>query len=303
MDSFNQQFLYSISIIILGYLLKRFDIVREREGEGLTRIVLNVTLPCLLIVSFSEIALDPSLFLLVFIAMANGLFMAAVGLFVFRKENAKTKGMLAMMLPGFNIGLFAFPLVEGIWGSKGLKYFGMFDAGNAMVLFGLTYIIAAYFAAENSKPDFRRIAIKISTSIPLLTYIIVSVLNIADVQLPNLVLDVSGIIADANMPLSLLILGIYLNLQFDKSNLKLVGKFLALRYTLGLALGLLLFWLLPFEDMFRYTLLICFILPTATTSLAYSVEFKYDTKLVGTIANMTIIISFILLWLIANLIL
>ncbi|SDK27425.1 AEC family transporter [Sediminibacillus albus] len=303
MDSFNQQFLYSITIIVLGYILKRFDIIREREGEGLTRIVLNVTLPCLLIVSFSEIVIDPSLFLLVIIAIVYGGFMAAIGAIVFRKEDQRTKGMLLMTLPGFNIGLFAFPLVEGIWGSEGLKYFGMFDAGNAFVIFGLNYVIATYFASGDIKPDFKAMSSKIFQSIPLMTYILVCTINLIGLQLPGFALDVAGTIAQANMPLSLLILGIYLNLQFDKSNLKIIMKFLAFRYVSGIIIGFALFWLLPYEDMFKYTLLIALILPTAATSLAYSVEFRYDTKFVGTIANMTIIISFGILWLIANLVL
>lgn len=300
MDGFNQQFLYSISIIIVGYILKRFDVIREREGEGLTRIVLNVTLPCLLIVSFSEITIDPSLFLLVIISVGYGVLMALIGLFVFRNEQTQTKGMLAMMLPGFNIGLFVFPLVEGIWGTEGLKYFGMFDAGNAFILFGVNYIIASYFAPGDIKLDYKQMAVKITKSIPLMTYVLVCSINLIGLQLPNLVLDVSGIISQANMPLSLLLLGIYLNLRFDKSNLKLLTKFIALRYVIGLTVGLLLFWLLPYEDMFKYTILICLILPTATTSLAYSVQFNYDTKFVGTISNITIIISFVLLWVIAN---
>ncbi|WP_371069670.1 AEC family transporter [Sediminibacillus sp. JSM 1682029] len=303
MDSFNQQFLYSISIIILGYILKRFDIIREREGEGLTRLVLNVTLPCLLIVSFSEIVIDPSLFLLVIIAFVYGCFMAFLGSFVFRNESSLNKGMLLMTLPGFNIGLFAFPLVEGIWGSEGLKYFGMFDAGNAFVIFGLNYMVATYFASGDVKPDFKAMTTKIFKSIPLMTYILVCTINLLGLKLPDFALGVAGTISQANMPLSLLILGIYLNLQFDKSNLKIISKFLIFRYATGIAVGSCLFWLLPFDDLFKYTLLIALILPTAATSLAYSVEFRYDTKLVGTIANITIIISFVLLWLIANLVL
>lgn len=262
--------------------------------------MLNVTLPCLLIVSFSEITIDPSLFLLVIISVGYGVLMALIGLFVFRNEQTQTKGMLAMMLPGFNIGLFVFPLVEGIWGTEGLKYFGMFDAGNAFILFGVNYIIASYFAPGDIKLDYKQMAVKITKSIPLMTYVLVCSINLIGLQLPNLVLDVSGIISQANMPLSLLLLGIYLNLRFDKSNLKLLTKFIALRYVIGLTVGLLLFWLLPYEDMFKYTILICLILPTATTSLAYSVQFNYDTKFVGTISNITIIISFVLLWVIAN---
>ncbi|WP_407270923.1 AEC family transporter [Radiobacillus sp. PE A8.2] len=303
MDSFNQQFIYSISIILLGYLLKRFDIIREREGEGLTRIVLNVTLPCLIIFSFSDMKIDLSLILLPLIAILYGLLVTSIGLFVFKAEQAHVKGMLLMMIPGFNIGLFAFPLIEGIWGLEGLKYFGMYDAGNAMINFGLCYIIAAYFSQGDVQPDWRQIAKKITRSIPLVTYLIACLIAIIGWKLPSTVLEVSGIISQANMPLCLLLLGIYLNFRFDKRNIQLITKFLSIRYFFGLVIGLSLFWLLPVDDMFRYTLLVSFILPTSTASIAYSVEFGYDTKFVGTISNLTMIISFILVWITANLLL
>lgn len=302
MDNFNEQFLFSISIIALGYILKRFDIIREREGEGMTRIVLNVTLPCLIIVSFSDMVIQPSLLFLSLVAVIYGVFIALVGLFVFRGNQRQTKGMMTMVLPGFNIGLFAFPLVEGIWGTEGLKYFGMFDVGNSLVVFGVSYIIATYFAAGDVKPDYRQVGKKISKSIPLLTYVGVMMLTLFNLRLPEYVLDVSGIISQANMPLSLLVLGIYLNFQFDKSNLKLVGKYLAYRYGIGLAVGLGFFWLLPMGEMVRYTLLVGLLLPITTTTLAYSVEFGYNTRLIGTLSNMTMIISFILLWIVANLV-
>ena len=43
-------------------------------------------------------------------------------------------------------------------------------------------------------------------------------------------------------------------------------------------------------------MLIGFILPISFTVIPYSVEFGYDTKFVGTVNNLTIVISFLLMW-------
>ncbi len=211
--------------------------------------------------------------------------------------------MLGMMVPGFNIGLFAYPLVEGIWGKEGLKYFGMFDMGNALIVFGLTYLIASFYSNEQATFNVKDVMLKMSRSIPLLTYIIVCIVSLAGLKLPAIVLDISEIISKANMPLSLLLLGIYLNFTFDKSYLQRIGKYLALRYVVGLGIGLLLFYFLPFENMFKYTILIGLILPMSVATLAYSVQFGYDEKFVGTVSNVTILISFVLLWGIGNILL
>lgn len=156
MSSFNSQFLYSITIILLGYILKRTNLLQQKDGEALARIIFNITMPCLIIVTFSSIKIDGSLILLLVIGIVYGLLLAAVGIFVFRKDERKVKGMLTMMIPGFNIGMFAYPLVEGIWGKEGLKYFGMFDVGNAFVIFVLCYVIGSYYSGDDIDIEFKR---------------------------------------------------------------------------------------------------------------------------------------------------
>ncbi|MFC0526032.1 AEC family transporter [Pontibacillus salicampi] len=296
MESFNSQFLYSILIIALGYVLKRSNLIQERDGEGLSRIVFNITLPSLLIITFHDITIDTSLILLIIIAIVYGVAQAVLGLIVFRDKSQRTKGMLSMMVPGFNIGLFAFPLVEAIWGQEGLKYFGMFDFGNALIVFGVVYVLGSYFADENERKDLRDVMKKVSKSVPLLTYIIVCTMNFTNIPVPGAILEVAGTISVANMPLSLLLLGIYLNFSFAKGSFATIAKLLSLRYIVGLAVGVALFFLLPFEDMFKYTLLMALVLPISMSVLPYSVEFNYDQRFVGTVSNMTIVISFFLLW-------
>ncbi|HWJ78810.1 MAG TPA: AEC family transporter, partial [Niallia sp.] len=148
MDSFNMQFLYCIFIISLGYILKRGNIIKEKDGEGLSRIIFNLTLPSIIIVTFSDITLESSLFLLIFIGFLYGVLIGFFGLFVFRKKQRNIKGMLGMMVPGLNIGLFAYPLVEAIFGKAGITYFGMLDVGNAFIVFGLSYLIGSFYSKE-----------------------------------------------------------------------------------------------------------------------------------------------------------
>ncbi|RCW71947.1 AEC family transporter [Saliterribacillus persicus] len=300
MDSFNLQFLISIAIIALGYLLKRTNIVKESDGEGVARIIFNFTLPCLIIVTFQDIVFVPSLFYLIVIGIVYGIVAGFLGLWVFRNNSKDAKGMFGMMIPGLNIGLFAYPLVEGIFGFEGLKYFGMFDVGNSFIVFGLIYIIAGYYSGGMGTLDARSVLFKLTRSIPLQTYIIVSILRLFEISLPSFVTEVSSVISGANMPLSLLLLGIYLNFSFAKGYGKLLMKFLITKYSIGLTLGISAYIFLPMEEMFRFTLLIGFILPTSVSVLPYALMFGYNQRLVGTASNITMIISFFLVWIIVN---
>lgn len=302
MSSFNEQFIYAMIIIIIGYTLKRFNILKEEDGESLARIIFNITLPALIIVSFSGITIEPSLFLLIIIGFLYGTAIAFLSLLVFKKETRSIKGMTAMLVAGFNIGLFAYPLVAGIWGKKGVQYFGMFDVGNALVIFGVVYLMGSHFSSDDSDLRLGSIAKKLTRSIPLMTYVIVCTLVIIGFQIPSFIIDISEIISAANMPLSFLTLGIYLSFSMKREFYNRIMKILAFRYGIGLILGLILFFTLPFGELFRYTILLGFILPIPLSVLPYAVEFDYDRKFVGTTANITIMLSFFLLWAIANII-
>ena len=288
----------------MGYLLKRLNILKETDGATISRIIFNITLPALVIVSLNSVKIEASLIMLPIIVALFGILSFILAYFVFRKEDKELKGTLMMLASGYNVGLFIFPIVEAIWGAEGLLYFGMFDVGNSILVFGLVYIIGSYFSEEGLTLKPITILKKFSKSIPFMSYVIMSILNFSGIHLPSTVIDVANIISKANMPLSLLLLGLYLNFSFEKKYIRPIAKFLVFRYGLGLIVGLTLYYTLPVNEMFKNTLLLGFILPIGLAVIPYAVEFKYKTTLlIGTISNICIMISIVLLYVFANFIL
>lgn len=302
MSAFNQQFVTSVLIIGLGYVLTRIGLLKESDGSIISRIVFNLTLPALIIVSFHDMNFELTLIVLVILGFVFGVILAIVGIFVFKNEPQSLKGMLVMMLPGMNIGLFAYPLVEGIWGLDGIKYFGMLDAGNAFIVFGLTYLLGSYYVNTENRLTLGQSLKKLTNSVPLMMYIIVFFINILNIPIPSFIIEASSTISLANMPLSLLLLGLYLNFNFDRQYKKLLVKYVSLRYGVSILIALLIYFFLPVSNMIRATLVIGLCLPIPLSLIPYAEEFKYDKRFVGVVSNTTMLISFFLIWLIANLI-
>lgn len=291
----------SMLIIILGYTFKKLNIVKDQDGDSISRLIFNITLPSLIIVTFNSIKVDSSLILIAMVSMLFGFFMTGVGIFVFRKEETKLRGTFSMLIPAFNVGLFAYPIVQSIWGDKALKYFGMFDMGNSIVTFGMCYLIAAYFSSGDVKSQSKDILIKLVTSIPLMSYIITLAVNLAGFHYPSPIISICSTLSKANMPLSLLLLGICLNFSIEKSYYKNMIKVILVRYGIGLIVGALLFsTLVTYNSLFRYTLIIGLTLPMAMAVVPYSVQFGYDKKLVGTMCSISIVLSFLLTWIIIS---
>ncbi|MDM5327669.1 AEC family transporter [Neobacillus sp. CF12] len=302
----NQEFLYIIIIIAFGYLLKKLNILQEKDGEVISKIIFKITLPALVLVTFDSVKIETSLILLPVIVLVYGIITALLGLFFFKNEERELKGSLLMLSSGFNVGLFAFPLVYAIWGIEGLTYFSMFDVGASFVVFGISFILGSYFSAEGLTLNPLEILKKLCKSIPLMTYIIASILNFSHIQLPDTIINVASTISGANIPLSLLLLGLFLNFKFDKQFIKPMLKFLTFRYGLGLTVGLVLYFILPYDIMLRSTILIGLLLPVAASALTFAVEFRYSstsTRFIATMSNITILVSIVILYIFANFIL
>ncbi|WP_156291313.1 AEC family transporter [Oceanobacillus salinisoli] len=299
----NQEFLYIIAIIALGYFLKRIHVLQEKDGEVIATLIFKLTLPALVLVTFDSVKIETSLIMIPILVIIYGIVISVIGLILFKDEERELKGSFLMLASGFNVGLFAFPLVYVIWGMTGLTYFSMYDVGASFTTFGIAYILGSYFSKEGLILKPIEILKKLGKSVPLMTYLFATTLNFAQISLPDGVISVADTISQANIPLSLLLLGLYMNFKFDRKLLKPVVKFLTYRYGFGLLLGLALFFLLPYDEMFRYTIVIGFLLPAATAVVAFAVEFKYSStaiRLIATISNISILIGIIILYLFAN---
>ncbi len=293
-----EQFIIIILLIALGYLLKRINFIKSADSQVLSTLVLNVTLPSLVIVNLNSANLDLSFSILPIMMLIYGILAKVIIVALFRKYDNHVKGSVGMMAASLNIGLFAYPLVETIWPKNGMIYFGMADIGGAIIMFGVTYFVGSYYSEGSDQFNFKFLGKKLISSVPLVTYIVMFILNMANIHLPKASIDFFTIISKANMPLSMILLGIMLSFRIEKQFLPIAVKYLIVHYGLGCIAGLLVHFFLPTsDDMIKTTLLITWLLPVGVAIIPYSIQFKYKTlPLVGMVTNISIVISIIIIY-------
>ncbi|MEX6275082.1 AEC family transporter [Staphylococcus saprophyticus] len=293
-----QQFIIIILLIALGYTLKRINYFKANDSQVLSTLVLNVTLPSLVIVNLNEAKLDVSLSILPIMMILYGVITKVIIVWFFIKSDNQIRGATGMMMASLNIGLFAYPLVEAIWPETGMIYFGMADIGGAIIMFGVTYFVGSYFSSGGDSFDFKYLGKNLLKSVPLMTYIIMFILNMMNIHFPDPVIDFFSVLSGANMPLSMILLGLMLNFSIDKRFLPIAIKYLVAHYGLGIIAGLLVHFFLPVNDeMIKTTLQVAWLLPVGVAIIPYSIQFKYKTlPLVGMVTNLTIVISIIILY-------
>ncbi|MHA1458279.1 MAG: AEC family transporter [Promethearchaeota archaeon] len=303
MADVNVIFLLSISIVAIGYIVKKLNILKESDGDTIAKIIFNITLPAVILQVTTTIQFELSLILLPLIGIVFGFLMTFIALLVFRNHPPNLKGAMIMTMIGFNVGNFFFPIVEGIWGQSGMQYIALFDAGNAFTIFIICYIMSTIYSPKNQenvvKLNVNYILKRIVRSAPILSYIIALIINFSGLVIPSFFSELLDILARANSALALLLLGVFLHLKFGKAEWISILKVLVLRYGVGLLVGLALFFLLPpstFNPLFRIIICLALILPVGLAVIPFSVENGYDQKLVAMAVNLTIIISFGLIW-------
>lgn len=296
MHQANHVFLMTLAMVAFGYLLKRFSFIREEEGKTITKFLMHTTFPALVLISAIRLKLSPDLFLIPLTAFLFGGVMVAVAWFVFKGYPNRLRGLLTMAMGGWNMGLFAFPIIEGIWGRDALAYAVMFDIGNTFVVFGLVYTSGSYFASEEGiKVNYKNIFKKIISLPPFQALLIGLIINAFSIPMPKIATDLLDTFAQGNKPIVMTLMGIYLGFTFNKKQIQAVSIVLASRYVAGFGVVAWLLYGLP-PSMLRNTLILCFILPVGLTLLPFADELNYDSKMAGLLVNLSLLISFILMW-------
>jgi predicted permease len=303
MDDINITFLISLSIISLGYVIKRIKLIKEEDGVVFSKIIFNLTLPAVILKYTTNIHFELSLILLPIVNISFGIIMALIGLIISRKKERAIKGLMIMTMIGFNVVHFSFPLVEGIWGEAGMQLITLVDAGNAFSIFVLSYILGTIYSPNNKMEDnnlsVKYIGKKLLRSVPLLTYAAALIINFSGIIIPTFFSELIDIIARANVALSLLLLGILLRFKFERTEWRTIIKVLIIRYSVGIFFSISLFFLLPasvFDSLFRIIIAISLILPIGVAIIPFSIELGYNEKITTMLVNLSLIISFILVW-------
>lgn len=292
----NSVFLISLGIITMGFLLKKYKYLTETEGKTISKFLMHTTFPALMIVSSARVKIEPSLFLIPILCLAFCGTTLGIAWIWFRKEPSALRAVLVMGAGGLNVGLFGFPIIEGIWGTKAMLYAVMFDIGNTIITFGVAYPIGNYFYSKGEGSlDLKKLLKRVISLPPVMGMLIGLCINFSKIELPDIAYSFLDTLAKSNKSLVLLLMGIYLSFELDKSMMKYISKVLFIRISVGLFTVFCLYQGLE-PSLMRSVLIALVTLPLGMTILPFSDEFNFDSRVAGTMVNLSLVLSFIILW-------
>ena len=284
-----------IAIIILGYVLRRRGFFKEEDFYVLSRIVLKITLPAAIVTNFTGIDMKPSMLLMSLLGLGGGIILTGMAFLISAGKNGEEKAFNIINLTGYNIGNFTMPFAQSFLGPLGVVATSLFDSGNALVCLGGTYSVAVMAKGEKGKFSIMPIIKTLLSSVPFDAYLLMTVLSLLHLSLPAPMVSFTGIIANRNAFMAMLMLGVGFKMTLDKSRMGKIIQILFIRYSVSIALAAAFYFLLPFELEYRQALAILALSPIASAAPAFTGDLDGDIGLASAVNSISIVISIVLI--------
>ncbi len=284
-----------IAIILMGYLLRRVGFFTKEDFHVLSKIVIKITLTAAIITSFAGRQLEYAMLILTLMGFCFGVVLMITAYLINRRRGKDEQAFAVLNTAGCNIGNFVLPFAQNFLGPVGVMAVSLFDVGNSFICLGGAFGVASMVKEGNKKFTFKPILRALSKSVPLITYIIMTLLAALHINLPKPVVEFASIISSANAFMAMLMIGVGFQLSSDKAQMGAVLRILLPRYGIGLALAVVSYLLLPFPLEYRQALAILFLSPIASAAPAFTAEMKGDYGLSSAVNSFSILISIVLI--------
>lgn len=264
-------------IMATGYYARRKNIINATVNRGITELILNVTLPLMILVSFTFEFNQEML------ATAGRLLLASFGLHVaiyfgsglfYRRHPQETRSVLRFMTTFSNCAFMGYPVLQSLYGKIGIFYASIFGVPFTIALWSLGVML---FTGEKGIQ-----ALKKGIFNPgVLSVVAGLIIFIGSLKLPAPLLKACDLVGSTTTPLSMIVIGSTL----ADTRLRELFSGLAVYYASAvrlLVVPLLVLAVLTLLGIKGMVLGICVIsmaMPAAANTAMFAEKFDGDTKL------------------------
>lgn len=282
-----------VFVIIAGYVLKKLGFFKPDDYKLIMKITLNITMPAAVITNFSSFAFDNSLLYIAVMSLVINLIMWGLG-WVFSIGQAKeTRVLYTLNFPGYNIGAFTMPYIQGFLGAAGVVCTCLFDAGNAIMCTGGSYALTS--KVTGGQGQSLKETLKKLFSTPFCTYMLMLITAITGIAIPKFLLPITTSIGNANGFMAMLMVGTMFEFNPDKTFLKQAATIILARYVAAAGFAALFYFVLPFSLEIRQALAIICFAPNSAMTPAFTEKLKGNAALSSFVGSVSIVISVVII--------
>lgn len=191
-------------ILAVGYIANKVNVLPIAASRMLSKLVMHVTLPCLVLhsVMTGDLSLsggDAAFFLLMSLLVYAIGFLISIVVPLLLRVPRPDRGLYRFMTAFANVGFMGFPVVEAIFGSSAAFYVALFNLPFGMLAFSIGIMMIAG-KGEKINP-------KLFINPTLIASIAAFVIFALQLRIPTLIVDATDLIGRVTTPAAMLIIG------------------------------------------------------------------------------------------------
>ena len=269
-------------ISVIGYFIAKTNEITDESKQLLISIMINVAIPCIILDGAFKTKVGKELMSQLIIIFIFSIIISLLSLllgwifariFNYSPNNARKMAFIAGL---GNTGFIGIPLCAAIFGPKGALLAAAFDTGVGIVLF----TVAIALLQENYQ--FTLASLKQLINPPIISIIIAVFVIIAEIQPPEIIQQLNGMLANLATPLGMLYIGILIRMM-----LKQKGTMSISRLTGPILLKLIIFPILTivvvvftnFSMMMKQVIIIQVAMPTMTIAPVLLARYTQDEEI------------------------
>lgn len=286
-----------VLVIMLGYLLKCAGFFGKDDHRLMSKIMVNITLPCTIIQAFDGFERDAKMFIIVGIGFICAFMPILLMYLTTGRVGKRLRAYRMLNIGGYNIGCFSLPLVQAFFGNTGVVAACMFDTGNAIMMTGGAYAMTSTLlrTGGEERESVGDVLLKFVKSLPFDAYMMMILLAALGVKIPSVVFTLTRPAGQANAFVAMLMIGMMFEPAGDRALLRETARELVWRYLFAAASAALVFFCTPFELVVRQTLCIVCFAPLSSLAPIYTDRCHSDTALASFTNSVSIAVSLIVM--------
>lgn len=284
-----------VLVIALGYFLKRAGFFSKQDHRVLSKMMINITLPCAIIQGFSSFSRDVSLFLIVGIGFLCAFLPMLFMYLTTHGVNTRLRAYRMLNIGGYNIGCFSLPLIEAFFGGTGVVAACMFDTGNAVMMTGGSYAMTSTLlkTGGETRESVKDILLKFLNSAPFDTYMLLFAMAALDIRIPQIVFDLTRPAGQANAFVAMTIIGMLFEPAGDRALLAETAREIGLRTAFAALSAAACFFFAPFDLITRQTLAVLCFAPLSSLCPIFTERCHSDVALSSFTNSVSIAVSLV----------
>lgn len=276
-----------------GYFFKVIFSYSEDMGQILNKIILNITLPATIFLSFATspqkiaqagflpvagFSIQLSIFIVFFLLGKN------------LELDKKTECVFITNPLISNTLLFLAPFFYLAYGDVGITRLSLYDIGNAITIYFLAQTI--FKSYEKKKFDFFSALKALLSSVPIWAFFLGMIVGELNLTVPEYILKSIAILREVNVFLPMFVLGFYF--KPITSNLKLVLGTIFSKMFLGLLIGIGVSFMFH-SPMDKITVIMGASAPVGVMSLIFASLYEKDTEFASSLVSYSMILGLIMI--------